>query len=115
MIRPDHDDGVGRLQLAVDRGAEYLARGEVGIPPDRIALGGQKVGKRPGRLRMLLGVADENLARHAPCSACGGGSLACPVASCHGVPNRPRSWGLRKSSSGPSGTMPVGFTCRWLA
>ena len=28
--------------------------------------------------------------------------------------NRPRSCGAVKSSSGPIGTMPVGFTCRWL-
>jgi tripartite-type tricarboxylate transporter receptor subunit TctC len=28
--------------------------------------------------------------------------------------NRSRSWGAPKSRSGPSGTMPVGFTLRWL-
>jgi hypothetical protein len=29
-------------------------------------------------------------------------------------PKRPRSCGCEKSSTGPIGTMPVGFTLRWL-
>ena len=41
--------------------------------------------------------------------------VARPSASCGEVqPNRARSCGAAKSSCGPTGTMPVGFTCRWL-
>ena len=121
--------GVGE-PLADDAGRQIdgAARGEPGDHADRpvgifrdIVSGGCGGRRKPYRCKSERGGSDRgHLGSPVPgkpsapatgsaSRICGGGSVSTPQ-----LTNRSRSCGAVKSSSGPSGTMPVGLTLRWL-
>ena len=60
---PDHDQGPGGFQLARDQRVEFLARGDVGIPPHRPALRLQRRHQRRHPVAIVAGVGNEDVSQ----------------------------------------------------